>query len=413
MREKIKFEDGWKFHKGDLSVMHAVKSGMVGGLTDCEEIDQGEWLKIAYFDERMPAPLDMSGWEDVCIPHDWCVEGEYDETDSRKNHRDHGYLKAGIGCYRKTFDAPKKWEGKKVLLELEGIFRSSTIWVNGHKLLHHESGYTGFACDMTDVLRYGSEGKNVILIKADATNYEGWWYEGAGIYRHIWLVTTERLHVKRHGITITTPQVTWEQAQVQITAEFINEAWDTQEWNAEVTIRDAEGHVLGRGKTTGSILPCDEDCCTWSMEVANPRLWSPETPSLYAATVSLFGNGIPADEIESTFGIRTAVFDAEKGFLLNGEPYVIKGVCCHQDFAGVGVALSDSLIEYKLELLKEMGCNAYRSAHHPASPYLLDCCDRMGLLVVDENRRLDSSWEGIADLKELLHRGKNHPCIFL
>lgn len=413
MRTKTKFEGGWKFHKGELSVMHAVKSGMAGGFTDCAEIEQGEWLKIAYFDEREPSPQDMCGWEDIRIPHDWCVEGEYDEQDTVKNHKDHGYLKAGVGYYRKEFEIPENWKDKKVVLEFEGIFRNSTIWVNGHKLVHHESGYTGFACDMTDVLRYGTEGKNAILVKVDATDYEGWWYEGAGIYRHIWLVVTDRLHIKRHGVAITTHQVTLEQARIDISAEFVNETYAASEWKAEAIIKDSKGTVLAEQGASGCLTVYAEGGCTWSLYVNDPQLWSPETPALYTAVISVSANGELEDTVEVPFGIRTVAFDADKGFLLNGQPYVIKGVCCHQDFAGVGVALPDSLIEHKLNLLKEMGCNAYRSAHHPATPHLLDYCDRIGMLVLDENRRLDSSEEGIDDLKELLYRGRNHPCIFM
>lgn len=413
MKMKIKFEDGWKFYKGELSIMHAVKSGMAGGLTDCAEIENGEWLKIAYFDERETVPEDMSGWKEVCIPHDWCVEEAYDRENTEKNHRDHGYLKAGVGYYRKEFEIPESFKEKKIYLELEGIFRSSTIWVNGHKLLHHESGYTGFACDMTDVLRYGAEGKNVILIKADASDYEGWWYEGAGIYRHVWLVVSDRLHIGRHGVVITTPKVTHEEAQVIISAEYINETYVTQEWKGKVIIKNPQGEIIKAQEVAGNILTYAETSCTWDISVEAPQLWTPETPSLYTAVISITGNEELYDMVEIPFGIRTVAFDPEKGFLLNGQPYVIKGVCCHQDFAGVGVALPDSLIEHKINLLKEMGCNAYRSAHHPASPHLLDYCDRIGMLVMNENRRLDSSQEGIADLKELLYGSRNHPCIFM
>lgn len=413
MREKIRFEDGWKFYKGELPVMHAVKSGMAGGFSDCAEIENGEWLKIAYFDEREPAPQDLSDWKEVRIPHDWCVEENYNGEDRGKNHRDHGYLKAGVGYYRKEFDISADRKEKKISLELEGIFRKSTIWVNGHKLLHHESGYTGFSCDITDVLRYGEEGKNVILVKVDAADYEGWWYEGAGIYRHIWLVITDRLHIKRHGVVITTPHVTQREAEVVVCADFINETYTEQKWKAEVMIRNSQGEVLGKSLQEGHALTCTEDSCTWSIRVQDPQLWSPESPYLYTAVIRVSGQGELEDKEEISFGIRTVAFHPDQGFLLNGKPYVIKGVCCHQDFAGVGVALPDSLIEYKLDLLKKMGCNAYRSAHHPASPYLLDYCDRIGMLVLDENRRLDSSKEGIQDLEELLYRGRNHACIFM
>lgn len=414
MRIKETFELDWKFYHGNVEVMHAVKSGMAGGVTDCEEMEEGEWLKIAYFDERKPALEDWSEWKNICIPHDWCVEGSYvNEEGAVKHHKSHGYLKAGIGHYRKVFTIQEEWIGKKIGLEVEGIFRNSTIWVNGHKLLHQESGYTGFYCDMTDVLRYGNEGNNVILIRVDATDYEGWWYEGAGIYRHVWLIATERLHIKRHGIGITTPYLTGEQAEVRIETRIINESYSEQEWTAIVRVEDSNGKSLGSFESTGKISSYEEEIFHNILNIHNPQLWSPESPYLYTASVQLYIDDNLLDFMRVPFGIRTVAFDPNKGFLLNGEPYVIKGMCCHQDFAGVGVALPDSLIEYKIDKLKQMGCNAYRSAHHPASPYLLEYCDRIGMLVMDENRRLDSSKESIADLKEMLYRGRNHPCIFM
>ena len=414
MHKKQNFDKNWKFHLGDLSVDFAVKSGMAGGITDCEEMEDGEWLKIAYFDERKKADIDESMWQDVKLPHDWCVEGEYHNDDGAvKHHRSHGYLSAGIGFYRKMFDVPSDLLGKKVGLEFDGVFRNSTVWVNGHIVKRHQSGYTGFYCDLTDVLRYGKEGRNVVLVKVDAQNYEGWWYEGAGIYRHVWLAASDRLHFKRHGVVVTTPVIGKDSAEINICATICNDNNERRSYALDLKILDASGCVTDEITYACNANAFDENTVSHVFTLDAPQLWSPETPYLYGLIAELRSDGEIADTFHTNFGIRSVLFDAQKGFLLNGEAYFIKGTCNHQDFAGAGVALPDSIIEYKIRLLKEMGCNAYRSAHHPATPELLDICDRLGMFVLDENRKLDSSEEGLRDLKELIERGRNHPCILM
>lgn len=414
VRIKEKFDQDWKFYFGNLDVMHPVKSGMAGGLTDCNEMQDGEWLKIAYFDERDLAEMEEEKWQSVTIPHDWCMEGTYfNDNGAVKHHKNHGYLRAGIGNYRKVFRVPDSWREKKVGLEFEGIFRDSTVWVNGHEISHHRSGYTGFYCDLTDVLRYGDEGENVIFVRVDARKYEGWWYEGAGIYRHVWLMVTDRVHIKRHGITITTPIVEESNAKIRIQAVVENECLYEKQCRVISQVMNGEGKLLAETESSRKVDCYQEEQWQHDICLNAPRLWSPECPYQYTAVNWVYDDECLVDVCCTKFGLRTIAFDADKGFMLNGKPYLIKGVCCHQDFAGTGVALPDSVIEYKIRLLKEMGCNAYRSAHHPASPQLLDICDREGLMVMDENRKLDSSQEGISDLKEMLMRGKNHPCIFL
>lgn len=414
IRRKETFEEGWKFHLGDWKIINPVKSGMAGGITDCEDIEDGEWLKIAYFDERPQETVCEEEWTDITLPHDWCVEGEYyNDEGAVKHHKSHGYLPGGIGIYRKEFSISQELLGKKIGVEFDGVFRKSTVWVNGHRIKNHESGYTGFYCDLTDVLRYGDTERNVIVLRVDATEYEGWWYEGAGIYRHVWLTATDRIHIKRHGIYVTTPQVEEEYAEVHIETVVINEQFEDQYCRVTNRILDGENRILAEMETEHLAGAFKEKMFVSALRIPHPRLWSPETPYLYKVETGVYVGEELRDVSETNFGVRTIAFDSDKGFLLNGRPYVIKGTCNHQDFAGVGVALPDRLIEYKIKLLKEMGSNAYRSAHHPATPELLDICDRVGMLVMDENRRLDSSEDGIRELKEMLYRGRNHPCIFM
>lgn len=216
-RIKQNFDFGWMFHKGDIPVKQSVKSGMIGGVTDCVKLEGGNWLQIAYFDKNSTAFSSYNEWVSVDIPHDWCVEDEYikdDKTDTDIHTR--GYLRPGIGCYRKEFEVPIEDKGKRITIEFDGVMRNSTVYVNGHYLGNHFSGYTPFAYDLTEVLRYGDEGENVILIKVDATENEGWWYEGAGIYRHVWLVKADSLHVARNGIYIKTDEVFKDSAEVTV-----------------------------------------------------------------------------------------------------------------------------------------------------------------------------------------------------
>lgn len=414
VRQKLNFDNDWFFFRGDIQVLHAVKSGMTSGLTDCEEVEDGEWLKIAFFDERESIAMDDSEWENVQLPHDWMVEENYYNDHGKvKHHRSHGYLKSGIGCYRKEFNLPEDVCHKRVGFEFDGIFRNSTIWVNGHKVRTHESGYTGFYVDITEIARYGDEGKNVIFIKVDATEYEGWWYEGAGIYRHVWLIETDHVHVERHGTQIRTSCELDEVSYVHASTTVINEGYSLEEVSIVAKLYDEYDKLIDEKSYEALIAPENKVLFDTTFNVKKPTLWSPETPVLYHVIHNVYKKQQLVDEYRTTFGFRQIHFDKDKGFYLNGNHYLIKGACVHQDFAGVGVALPDEIMKYKLKLLKDMGCNAYRSAHHPATPEILELCDRMGLLVMDENRRLDCSQIGLLELKEMILRGRNHPSIIL
>jgi beta-galactosidase len=414
-RGKILFEDGWMFVQEKITVPYAVKAGMTGGITDTgcpEDIDDGDWLKIAYTDRGMDSR--ELAWKPVQLPHDWCVEQQYvasDDIGARPGS--HGYLPSGTGFYRKLFTVPAQGLGKKWSIRFDGITGSSTVWVNGHLLIEHRGGYLGFACDLTDVLRYGDEGENVITVKVDTTDHEGWWYEGCGIYRHVWLEYTERLHIAEHGIQVATPEITPDYALVTVKTEVSNEHTTDANIRLHTAVYDQDKRLVASSSLVALAPWYAGTQLEQQLTVEHPRLWSPEQPDLYSVLVTIWHGEAIADSCQVMFGIRSISFDAEQGFILNGIPTPIKGTCNHQDFAGVGVALPDSLIDYKLRLLKEMGSNAYRSAHHPAAPELLDLCDRLGMLVIDENRKLDSSSTGLSQLKELIRRDGNHPSVIM
>jgi beta-galactosidase len=410
-RTRQSFDEDWSFYLGDITIPESVKAGRTSGLTDVERKDPKARKKpeIAFVDEETGAKVDPAAWRRVSLPHDWCVEGDITRSSSDTD-KSHGFLPRGVGFYRKVFSLPAVDRGRKVVLEFDGVFRNCRIWFNGQILRDHRSGYTSFEVDLTDDARYGDEGENCVLVRVDARDTEGWWYEGCGIYRHVWLRKTHRLHVSRWGVYVTTPKVSAEAVEVKVETTLQNEEVALARLTLVQEVRDGRGKVLAR---TDSALRLEADGRQTSVQklrLKRPALWSPESPSLYRLVTRVFEGKTLVDEVQTSFGVRRIEFKPD-GFYLNGKHTLLKGTCNHQDFAGVGVALPDSLHEYKIRLLREMGSNAYRCAHHPPAPELLDVCDRLGMLVMDENRQLDSSAKGLSDLESMILRDRNHPSI--
>ena len=387
--------------------------GGQGGLTDVNVEIITKDTVIDYSNQSSYKVLYPNDWKEVNLPHDWVVEGTFvHDNNLGSQPAANGYLPTGIGFYRKEFEIPEADKGKKISIEFDGIFRNSTVWVNGHLLAGHKSGYTPSNYDLSDVLRYGNEGKNAILVKVDAVDYQGWWYEGGGIYRHVWLIKTDRLHVARFGTYVSTPAISDIEASVSIKTTLMNEYKTVKNVSLVSKIVDKKGIVLDTETSTLSVQPFDQVEVVQLGSVAKPMLWSPETPQLYKVLTEVSENGYIMDTYETAFGIRKIEVN-KNGVFLNGKLYPVKGTCNHQDFAGIGVALPDKINWYKLKLLKEMGSNGYRCSHHPPTPELLDMCDSMGFMVVDENRHLSSSKDGIEDLTTMLYRDRNHPSIFM
>ncbi len=409
MRTRERFDADWRFHRGDIRVPDAVKSGVIGGLADVVKRGGGEHTKVAFMDREMRAETDPDTWPVVALPHDYVVEGKIARNEGDRNQ---GFLARGTGFYRKVFVLPEQDRDRKITLEFDGIFRNARIWVNGHHLLDHPSGYTSFTVDITDVARFGDEGPTCVLVRVDASEPEGWWYEGGGIYRHVWLTKTSRVHVGHWGTYVTTPVVTAGRATVRVETTVVNETAGAVRPVVETVIVDAQGKRVATGWKPVALAADGRGVTVQSLTVAKPRLWSPENPVLYQARTTVKVGGKVVDTYETVFGIRTIKWTLD-GFFLNGSLTPLKGMCNHQDFAGVGVALPDSLHEYKIKVLKGMGANAYRCAHHPPAPELLEACDRLGMMVMDENRKLRSSETGLADLDALLYRDRNHPSVIV
>ncbi|RYD86345.1 MAG: beta-galactosidase, partial [Sphingobacteriales bacterium] len=304
---------------------------------------------------------------------------------------------------------PESDLGRKISIAFDGVFRNSIVWVNGHYLGTQPSGYMGFEYDITDYLNYG--GENVIAVRCDVTMEEGWFYEGAGIYRHVWLNKTNTLHVATNG-TFITSAVKNNSADVTALAKVKNDGLQPNNFTITQTIVDAAGKTVATANIDNlQLKSLQEDEYTITIPVNNPKLWDLESPYLYKLVTTVKQGGNVVDIYETNFGIRTIRFDANEGFFLNGKHVEIKGSNNHQDHAGVGVALPDALQYFRIGTLKAMGSNAYRCSHNPPTPELLEACDRLGMLVIDENRLMGINNVHLDDLKKLIERDRNHPSI--
>ena len=404
-RERLSMDFGWKFHLGHSS--DASRDFEFGSGDPNFKTKAGDAVGAARPD------FDDSKWRKIDLPHDWAVELDFDA----KAERYHGYRPLGrewpatsIGWYRKTFKLAKSDEGKRLSIEFDGIFRDSIIWLNGHFLGRHMSGYTSFRYDISDYVNYGH--KNVLVVRVDASQFEGWFYEGAGIYRHVWLVKTDPLHVAHWGIFVTS-EVNHDSAKVIIKTKISNEYDEATQCQVISTIVDADEKAIGKAQSTQTVRAWENKEFIQQVTVKNPRLWSIESPYLYRLVTMVKKGDTAVDAYETSFGIRTIRFDAHKGFFLNGKPLKIKGICCHQYHAGVSTALPERIHEFRIEKLKKIGCNAIRCAHNPPAPELLDACDRLGMLVIDENRMMGSSPELLGQLESMILRDRNHPSVIL
>lgn len=415
-RERLLLDFGWKFYLGDN-----------WGL--------GEQLgKAGQSYGAAGTKFDDSIWRTLNLPHDWALELPFDAN----ANSDHGRKPIGpafptnsVGWYRRTFSLPEADAGKRLWIEFDGVYRDCRMFMNGYLLAHHESGYNSFRCDITDTANCG--GKNVLAVRVDASQFEGWFYEGAGIYRHVWLETTSPIAVAPDGIFVyskfqnNTPNGI---AEIRLQTELKNSLSISVKATVRSQILDPEGapvaecahptclNPLSRLNLESMIYLCPPGMPVPSPKdgataVCLPELWSPESPRLYKLITTVESGGETIDCEQTAFGIRTLAFDPTNGFLLNGKPYTIKGTCNHQDAAGVGSALPDSLQTFRVVRLKEMGCNAIRTSHNEPTSELLDACDRLGMLVMDENRRLGSDPQNLAELEQQVCRDRNHPSVFI
>jgi beta-galactosidase len=406
-RKRISMDDDWKFHLGhaaDASKDFNYSINVIFKKT-------GEAVGTA-----IDPKFNDNSWRKLDLPHDWAVELPFVNSKSF-DVMAHGYKPVGglfpetsIGWYRKRFTVSKKDSGNRFQIQFDGVFRDANFWINGFYLGNNKSGYVGVAYDVTDYLNYDKE--NILVVRADATQYEGWFYEGAGIYRHVWLNQYNNLHIATDGV-FTYSKVSGKNATVFAETTVENKNLSSAKAAVLTYLTDRNGKKLAQSTEQPVSLSVNGTATVkQSLAVSNPHLWSLEDPYLYRVVSVVKQNGKVIDSVKQRFGIRTIDIKSN-GVFLNGTHIKIKGTNNHQDHAGLGSALPDYLQYYRIRLLKNLGCNAYRTSHNAPTPELLDACDSLGMLVMDENRLLNSSPEYVDQFKRLLLRDRSRTCVFM
>lgn len=406
----ISINEDWKFYQGDAGI------------------------------DASKQTYDDSSWQSINVPHDWEIFTDY----SIEGEAESGFRVGGIGWYRKTLVIPEEVNDKRITLHFNGVYMHATIYVNGNELGYHPYGYTPFSFDITNDVVCDGTTKNVIAVKVDNSDFSSRWYTGSGIYRNVTLEFTNPIHIKDNGVTITYPNLENQFQDVVTTkVETILKNESVTDTNLEIRSTIMDGNQIVSGPTTivMNLLAKDESAVTQSIDVQHPNLWSFDNPHVYTLLTEIYEGGICIDTVTNTFGYRYTSFDADQGFSLNGNKTKLKGVCIHHDLGALGTAENKMALQKRLQLLKDMGANAIRVAHNPASDTLLELCDTMGFLVIEEfadtwtnaknfnfsdyskyfnekiaatntiqNGSEDMSWAEF-DVKAMVLRSRNHPCI--
>lgn len=406
-RQHIRFDTDWKFHLG-----HAANPEKDFNYSTATIFSKSGGASGTAIDPRFKD----SAWRTVQLPHDWAVELPFAYSDE-SNVDAHGYKPVGgdfpetsIGWYRKHFLVNRQDSGSRYQLQFDGIFRDAHIWINGFYLGNNQSGYIGANYDITDFINFDRD--NVVVVRADASQYEGWFYEGAGIYRHVWLNKFENQHIADEGVFIYA-NVQSSKANVSVETTLENSTAIKSPCTVQTTIVDRSGKVIAQSKEqTVTLQTLGQQTILQLLQINNPHLWSLEDPYLYRIRVTVKSNGKTIDHKEMRYGLRTIEIKTN-GVFLNGKHVKIQGVNCHQDHAGVGSALPDYLQYYRIALLRNLGVNAYRTSHNPPTSELLDACDSLGMLVLDETRLLNSGTEYMDQFERLLMRDRSRTSVFL
>jgi beta-galactosidase len=384
------FDKGWHFHLGDAA------------------------------GAENPATSDAN-WRALDLPHDWSIEGKFRKENPATPEG--GALPGGIGWYRKAFTIPITSKDKKVSIDFDGVYQKSTVWINGHKLGFRPNGYISFEYDLTPYLKFG--GQNIIAVKVDnSVQPNSRWYSGSGIYRNVWLVTTNKTAIDHWGTYVTTPEVGDQAATVHLQTHIKNYSGSP----AKITLASTIYNPSGKPVITLTSAEVDVTASSYvaqDFNVTKPDLWSVDHPRLYKAVTKVLSGKTVIDEYTTPFGIRYFNFDADKGFSLNGRPMKILGVCDHHDLGSLGAAVNYRALERQLQMLKAMGCNGIRTSHNPPAPELLDLADKMGFVVMDEafdcwergKVKYDyhlffKDWHK-RDLEDQILRDRNHPSVMI
>lgn len=416
MREKILFDDGWLFHRGDINIKLPADKGPIycQSKTECMV-----WGPASRHYNSIPDDFNTENdheictdlWEPVTLPHDYIIEQVPDKNENNTL----GYFRYENAWYRKKFYLSKEDEGKRITLLFEGIAVDSYIYLNGCILKRNFCGYNSFEVDITDFIKTGNkpEDENVLAVYVKTSRHEGWWYEGGGIYRHVWLNKTNTLAVDLWGVYALPRKESDGSWATDIETTIINSGDEEAYAEAETAFYDMQGHELFTERGSILIPPRDKGTVKYSALVKDPVLWDIDAPYLYEVVTRIYKDGIQTDEYRTRTGFRDIKLDPEKGLFLNGKHVKIKGVCGHQDCGLTGKAVADNVQKYKIGMLKEMGANGYRTSHYPQSESIMDALDEMGFLVMDETRWFSSSDDALEQLRMLVKRDRNRPSVIM
>ncbi|HWF92338.1 MAG TPA: glycoside hydrolase family 2 TIM barrel-domain containing protein, partial [Terriglobales bacterium] len=404
-RERLLMDFGWKFTFGNSD--DPARDLGFGA-------DQSDFSKSGDF-KFATDKFDDSKWRPLDLPHDWAVELAFVDDHSLESHGfkplGRKYPETSVGWYRRTFEIPEGDRGRRVSIEFDGAFRDALVFLNGYFIGRNNNGYAPFSFDLSDFLNYG--GKNYLVVRMDASFGDGWFYEGAGIYRHVWLTKTDSLHLGQWESYVRS-ELKGTVATLNLGTMVQNEGTNAQTCRVRWQILDASGKTVATADSVSQQVPADGSTTfTASTKLANPTLWSLETSALYSAIVTVESESKARDAERVSFGVRTVEFDADKGFFLNGKSVKIQGTCNHQDHAGVGAALPDRLQWYRMGVLKDMGSNAVRTSHNMPTPEWVEACDQLGVMMMCETRLMSSNPEGMAQLEKMIKRYRNSPSIII
>ncbi len=435
-RERVSFNDNWRFQQGDPAGVEKT--------FDLKEVN--DWLlpqrlpfkktdvKAEKRDGTLGGSLsyvqpsfDDHAWRSLNLPHDWGVEGDFKQEYEGETGKLPWW---GIGWYRKQFTLSETDKNRHIYLDIDGAMSNALVWINGHLAGGWPYGYASFRVDLTPYINL--TGANTVAIRLDNPPRSSRWYPGGGIYRNVWLIKTSPVQVNQWGVQLTTPDIASDKATIVLSTTIRNTLTDpvTVNVHTEIFALDAkglrQGSALAKDTSAPVVIPAaSTGLAPARLTVANPRLWTPATPSRYVAVTTVVQNGATVDEYETPFGIRSIKFDPDQGFLLNGSVLKIQGVCNHHDLGALGSAISTRALERQIELLQEMGCNAIRTSHNPPAPELVDLCDRMGMMLMveafdcwasgkkpNDYSRNWYTWHE-ADLRSMVRHYRNHPSVII
>jgi beta-galactosidase len=399
---------------------------------DDTNFDSGWKFSLADFPNAQLPDFDDSAWQNVTLPHDWSSYGPFGPEYGSGN----GYAPGGIGWYRKHFRLDSSQEGQKVEIQFDGVYDNSEVWINGQFVGRRPYGYIPFNYDLTPFLKFG--GENVLSVRVDHSRFaDSRWYTGSGIYRHVRLHITKPLHIATWGIVVTTPKVSTNSASVHVETTLINDDQSKRDFTLESDLIDTDGQVVATQISTSNLAAGASTPIKQDIHIDHPTLWSPDSPVCYTVRSRVLSGSNVDDEQLTPFGVRTLKFDPNLGILLNGQSIKLKGVCIHHDAGSIGAAVPDEVLERRLRLLKEMGVNAIRTSHNPPAPEMLDMCDRLGFLVMEEafdeftpgKNKWVQGWNvgqpskfgyseyfnewSHRDIQDMVRRDRNHPSVIM